>query len=158
MKNKTLATWLALVLGPLGMHRFYLYGWRDTLGWLMIVPTLLGWYGYQRVEEFGLDDTLSWVLLPILGFHLAAICLTAIVYGLMKKEEWNGKFNPDASPEQAAGQTSWTTIGAIVISLMLGTVFLLSALAYSFQRYFEYTTPPIQSEPSTLESSATSAR
>ena len=45
MKNKTLATWLALLLGPLGMHRFYLYGWRDTLGWLMIVPTLLGLNG-----------------------------------------------------------------------------------------------------------------
>ena len=143
MKNKTVATWLTLVFGPIGMHRFYLYGWRDTLGWLMIIPTLLGLYGYQRVEDYGLDDVGSWVLLPIFGFHLAAICLNAIVYGLMKCEEWNGKFNPDASPELAAGQTSWATIGAIVISLMLGTVFLLSALAYSFQRYFEYTSPPL---------------
>lgn len=143
MKNKTLATWMTLVLGPLGMHRFYLYGWRDTLGWLMIVPTLLGLYGLQRVEDYGLDDIGSWVLLPIFGFHLAAICLNAIVYGLMQREQWNGKFNPGASPEQAAGQTRWATIGAIVISLMLGTVFLLSALAYTFQRYFEYTSAPL---------------
>ncbi len=143
MKNKTLATWMTLVLGPLGMHRFYLYGWRDTLGWLMIVPTLLGLYGLQRVEDYGLDDVGSWVLLPIFGFHLAAICLNAIVYGLMQREQWNGKFNPGASPEQAAGQTRWATIGAIVISLMLGTVFLLSALAYTFQRYFEYTSAPV---------------
>ncbi len=142
MKNKTLATWLALVLGPLGMHRFYLYGWRDALGWLLIIPTLLGVYGFQRVEDYGLDDVGSWVLLPMLGFHLAALCLNAIVYGLMPREEWNGKFNPEASPEQAAGQTRWATIGAIVVSLMLGAVFLLSALAYSFQRYFEYTASP----------------
>lgn len=143
MKNKTLATWMTLVLGPLGMHRFYLYGWRDMLGWLMILPTLLGLYGLQRVEDYGLDDLSSWVLLPIFGIHLAAICLNAIIYGLMQREQWNSKFNPGASPEQPAGQTSWTTIGAIVISLMLGTVFLLSALAYAFQRYFEYTSPPL---------------
>ena len=143
MKNKTLATWITLILGPLGMHRFYLYGWRDALGWMMPIPTLLGLYGFQRVSDYGLDDVVSWVLLPILGIHLAAICLTAIVYGLMQKEKWNQAFNPDASPEQEAGQTSWSTIGAIVLSLMLGTVFLLSALAYSFQRYFEYTSPPI---------------
>lgn len=143
MKNKTLATWMTLVLGPLGMHRFYLYGWRDTLGWLLILPTMLGLYGLQRVEDYGLDDVGSWVLLPIFGFHLAALCLNAIVYGLMQREQWNGKFNPGASPELPAGQTSWTTIGAIVISLMLGTVFLLSALAYTFQRYFEYTSQPL---------------
>lgn len=143
MKNKTLATWLTLVFGPVGLHRFYLYGWRDSLGWLMLIPTLLGLYGFQRVEDYGLDDVTSWVLLPILGFHLAALCLNAIVYGLMTREAWNARFNPGMSPEQPAGQTSWTTIGAIVISLMLGTVFLLSALAYSFQRYFEYTQPPL---------------
>ena len=77
----------------------------------------------------------------------------------MQRERWNGKFNPGASPEQPAGQTDWATIGAIVISLMLGTVFLLSALAYSFQRYFEYPSPPLgcadQSEPSTFESAGT---
>lgn len=143
MKNKTLAAWLTLILGPLGMHRFYLYGWRDALGWLMPLPTLLGLYGFQRVNDYGLDDVVSWVLLPILGIHLAAICLNAIVYGLMRQEEWNQAFNPEASPEQSAGQTNWGTIGAIVLSLMLGTVFLLSALAYSFQRYFEYTSAPL---------------
>lgn len=143
MKNKTLATWLTLLFGPLGLHRFYLYGWRDALGWLLLIPTALGLYGFQRVSDYGLDDVMSWVLLPILGFHLAALCLNAIVYGLMTREKWNGAFNPDAEPEALAGQTSWSTIGAIVISLMLGTVFLLSALAYTFQRYFEYTSPPL---------------
>ena len=32
MKNKTLATWLAFVGGPLGLHRFYLKGLGDWLG------------------------------------------------------------------------------------------------------------------------------
>jgi hypothetical protein len=143
MKNKTLTTWLTLLLGPFGLHRFYLYGMRDTIGWLLLIPTLLGVIGFQRVEDYGLDDQLSWILLPIFGFHLAALCLNAIVYGLMTREAWNGRFNPGKAPEQPAGQTGWSTIGAIVISLMLGTVFLLSALAYAFQRYFEYTQTPI---------------
>ena len=38
MKNKTLAAWLAFVGGPLGLHRFYLHGPADLLGWLLPVP------------------------------------------------------------------------------------------------------------------------
>ena len=30
-KNKTVATWLALLGGPLGLHRFYLHGLGDNL-------------------------------------------------------------------------------------------------------------------------------
>jgi uncharacterized membrane protein len=105
----------------------------------MPIPTALGVYGFERVAEYGLDDVLSWWLLPLLGFHLAAVCLTAIVYGLMPQERWNLRFNPEADAEASAGATSWTTIFAVIISLMLGTVFLLSAFAYAFQRYFEVT-------------------
>ena len=139
MKNKTLTTWITLLFGSLGLHRFYLYGSRDAIAWLMPIPTALGVYGFERVAEYGLDDVLSWWLLPLLGFHLAGVCLNAIVYGLMPAERWNLRFNDEAGPEAAAGQTSWLTVFAIIISLMLGTVFLLSALAYSFQRYFEVT-------------------
>jgi uncharacterized membrane protein len=139
MKNKTLTTWLTLVLGAFGLHRFYLYGSRDAIAWLMPIPTALGVYGFERVAEYGLDDVLSWWLLPLLGFHLAAVCLTAIVYGLMPQERWNLRFNPEADVEASAGATSWMTIFPVIISLMLGTVFLLSAFAYAFQRYFEVT-------------------
>lgn len=138
MKNKTLATWLAFVGGPLGLHRFYLYGKRDYLGWTLPWITLIGVYGFQRVQEFGLDDFLSWWLLPIFGFTAAACSLNAIVFGLMSNEDWNNKFNPGSEPENTAGQTSWLTIGAIVLALMFGATVLLSSFAYSFQRYFEY--------------------
>ena len=105
MKNKTLAAWLALVLGPLGGHRFYLFGWSDTLGWLLPVPTALGIYGFERVKLYGLDDVMSWWLLPIFGFTVAATSLTAIVYGLMKPEEWNARFNPSLPLDHACGRT-----------------------------------------------------
>ena len=85
MKSKTLAAWLALVGGPLGLHRFYLHGLGDVLGWLLPIPTALGLYGIERVQKLGQDDTLSWFLIPLLGFTVAACCLTAIVYGLMTR-------------------------------------------------------------------------
>ncbi|NCW85089.1 MAG: NINE protein, partial [Oxalobacteraceae bacterium] len=67
MKNKTLTTWITLLFGSLGLHRFYLYGSRDAIAWLMPIPTALGVYGFERVAEYGLDDVLSWWLLPLLG-------------------------------------------------------------------------------------------
>jgi hypothetical protein len=138
MKNKTLATWLTFWGGPLGLHRFYLKGLGDTLAWLLPIPTAVGIYGMQRVQALGLDDQLSWVLIPFLGFNIAGCALTAIVYGLTTAEKWNAKFNPQAAPDAAAGQTNWVTVIGIATALLLGTAVLMSSLAYSFQMYFEY--------------------
>lgn len=138
MKNKTVAAWLALVGGPLGLHRFYLHGMGDLLGWLLPIPTALGLYGIERVQQNGLDDQWSWILIPLLGFTMAGCALTAIVYGLMTPQRWNMRFNPSASPEAEPGHSNWITIGAIVLALLLGTTALMSSIVFSFQRYFEY--------------------
>jgi hypothetical protein len=138
MKNKTAAAWLAFVGGPLGLHRFYLHGAGDWLGWLLPLPTLLGLYGIARARAFGLDDAWSWVLVPLLGFTFAACSLTAIVYGLMSREKWNARFNAGASEEDAAGGTNWFTIGAIVMALMIGTGVLMATLAWGFYNYFNW--------------------
>jgi hypothetical protein len=138
MKNKTAAAWLAFVGGPLGLHRFYLHGMGDWLGWLLPLPTLAGIYGIARVQQFGVDDPLSWWLIPLLGFTIAATSLMAIVYGLASQEKWNGRFNAEAPEDASAGATNWLTIGAIVLSLMIGTGCLMATLAYSFQHYFEW--------------------
>lgn len=138
MKNKTVAAWLAFMGGPLGLHRFYLRGMGDVLGWLLPLPTALGLYGIERAQQNGVDDLWSWLLIPLLGFTIAGCALTAIVYGLMAPEKWNARFNPLASLDAAAGQTRWLTIGAIVLSLLLGTTVLMSSIVFSFQRYFEY--------------------
>jgi len=137
MKSKTIATWLTFVLGPFGIHRFYLKGFQDTLGWFMPIPTALGVWGLERVKAYGLDDTLSWVLLPVFGVHIAACCLQAIVYGLSTPEKWNAQFNPQADPKDLAGKSSWFTVFGIIFSLLVGTAALMSAIAYGTQRYFE---------------------
>ena len=138
MKNKTLATWLTFFGGPLGLHRFYLRGFGDLWGWLLPLPTALGLYGIERVMQFGQDDQMSWWLIPLLGFNIAANGLNAIVYGLMSREKWNARYNPQAPAEHPAGGTSWLTIGGVALALLLGTAILMSSIVFSFQRYFEY--------------------
>jgi hypothetical protein len=141
MKNKTLSTWLAFVGGPLGLHRFYLYGLGDLIGWTLPMPTALGLYGLTRARDLGLDDPLSWLLIPLLGLVLAGCCLNAIWYGLMAEERWNARFNAGLDPnsqEHEAGRGNWLTIIGVIGSLMVGATALVGALAYGFQRYFEW--------------------
>ena len=136
-KNKTIATWLAFIGGQLGLHRLYLYGWRDAFTWAHPVVAALGWWGVQRVRLYGQDDQLAWLLIPMLGLTLAGTALTGIYYGLTSAEKWNAIHNP-AAPDAAAGNTNWLTIGAIVFALLFGTIALMSSIVFSFQRYFEY--------------------
>ena len=138
MKNKTVAAWLAFLGGPLGLHRFYLHGASDLLGWLLPIPTALGVYGIERVQQLGQDDHYSWVLIPLLGFTIAGCALQAILFALKTPEAWNARYNPGAAPDAAPGQTQWITVGAIVVALMVGTAVLMASIAFSFQRYFEY--------------------
>jgi hypothetical protein len=136
-KNKTIATWLALIGGPLGLHRFYLRGWGDLWGWIAPLPTALGLYGVQRMQQFGQDDQWSWALIPLLGLSIAASALTAIVYGLRSPEKWQAQFHADGAPT-AADRTNWFTVVGVAAALLLGTGVLMASLAFSFQRYFEY--------------------
>ena len=52
-RSKTLATWLAVVGGSLGLHRFYLHGAKDVWAWLHPWPTLLGLAGVIRMRGLG---------------------------------------------------------------------------------------------------------
>jgi hypothetical protein len=133
-KSKTLATWLALLGGTIGLHRFYLHGFRDRMGWLFVWPSLVGFYGVQRMRHLGVDDHLAWVLIPILGLMLSITMLTAIVYGLTPDEKWNARFNRNGPQHQ----TNWATVIGVAAALIVGGGVLMATLAFSAQRYFEY--------------------
>lgn len=133
-KSKTLATWLALVGGSLGLHRLYLHGWRDTVAWLHLMPTLAGMVGVQRALALGQDDRLAWLLLPLLGLMLSQAALCAIVYGLTPDERWDARHNP-GSPVRA---TRWGPVLGVIAALMIGATALMATIAYSGQRFFEW--------------------
>ncbi len=136
-RNKTLAAWLAFIFGQTGLHRFYLFGVKDLWGWLHPVLAAIGWYGVYRVQLYGQDDQVAWLLIPLLGFTLAGTSITAIYYGLMPTEKWNAIYN-HSQPGTTSGNTNWLTIGAVVFALLFGAITLMSSIAFSFQRYFEY--------------------
>ena len=138
MKSKTLAVWLTLFAGPLGLHRWYLTGVFSVLMLLPCVPTGLGIYGIWRMRELGVDDPQSAILIPMLGLSVTYYSLSAIVLGLMSPEAWNQKYNPSESPTSVESATNWMTIAGLVLSLFLGATALLSTIAFSFQRLFEY--------------------
>jgi hypothetical protein len=137
-KSKTLATWLAFIGGPLGLHRFYLYGLGDLWGWLHPIPTLLGCWGLRRVADLGQDDQLAWLLIPLLGFTVASAMLQAIVYGLTADDKWHARHNPSLTDAATAPSSGWGAVIGVALSLMVGATVLMSTIAFSGQRYFEY--------------------
>lgn len=137
-KSKTLATWAALLGGPVGVHRFYLHGLGDWLAWLHAIPTLVGAWGIQRVQELGQDDQLSWLLIPVLGFMVAYTMLQAILYGLTPDEKWHARYNPALANSPEAPASGWPAVIGVGLALMVGATVLMSTIAFSGQRYFEY--------------------
>ena len=133
-RSKSLATWIAVAGGSLGLHRFYLHGLRDPLGWLHPLPTLLGVYGVQRVQQYGQDDHLSWLLIPLLGLMVAQAMLMAILYGLTPDERWDARHNPGAP----AHATRWAPVLGAIAALMIGAGALMATIAFSGQRFFEW--------------------
>ncbi len=133
-KSKTLATWIALVGGAAGLHRFYLHGFRDGWAWLFIAPSLVGFYGVQRMRHLGADDRLAWVLIPLLGVTLSVAMMSAIMYGLTPDEKWNARFNR-GGPQHTM---NWATVIGVATALIVGGSLLMATIAFSAQRYFEY--------------------
>ena len=134
-KSKTLATWIALIGGSLGLHRFYLRGLGDPWGWLYPLPTGLGLLGLQRLRDFGQDDLLSWALIPLLGITIVASMFSAILYGLTPDERWHARHNPRAAAPESSG---WGAVIGVVLALLIGAGVLMATIAFSGQRYFEY--------------------
>jgi hypothetical protein len=131
-RSKTLATWLALLGGLLGAHRFYLHGWRDVIGWLHPVLSLTGLAGVIRMRNLGQDDHAAWLLIPLFGLMVAVVMLSTIVIGLTPEERWRERFG------NAGAATGWPVVIAVVIALLVGGAALMGTLAFAGQMFFEY--------------------
>ena len=131
-KSKTLATWIAILFGTLGLHRFYLRGFGDWLGWLHPLPTGLGLIGVLRMREIGQDDRLAWLLIPLLGLMIAQAMLCAIVYGLTPDATWAARY------DQPLRATAWGPVFGVIAALLIGATVLMGTVAFGGQRFFEW--------------------
>jgi hypothetical protein len=133
-RSKTIAAWLALLAGSLGLHRMYLRGARDALAWLHLLPTAAGLLGVERLLAFGQDDRLAWLLIPLLGLMLSQGALFAILYGLTPDETWDARRNPG----QPVTATRWGPVLAAIVALLVGGAVLMGTLTYGIQKFFEW--------------------
>lgn len=134
-KSKTLATWLALLGGGLGLHSFYLRGMASWVGWLHPLPTALGWLGVQRILANGQDDPLAPLLIPLGGLSLSVAMATGIFFGLMADDKWDAREHQIGHPQ--ARSSGWGAVIGVVLCLLIGATVLMSTITYGFQRYFE---------------------
>jgi hypothetical protein len=72
--------------------------------------------------------------MPWLGCSLSAAMLAAIVYGLTPDDKWNARFNVHA-PESRSG---WGAVLGAILALLVGASVLMTTIAFTAQRYFEY--------------------
>jgi hypothetical protein len=123
-KNKTVATFLALLLGSIGLHRFYLGGLSDRWGWLHAVSLpMSAWLLLSNPELPLLVNTLPLVI------SLLTASIETFVLGLMPDEKWDARYNP------ASGITSdsrWPIALMMVVNLFCGATLLLAVLARGF--------------------------
>jgi len=133
-RSKTLATWLAVTCGTLGLHRFYLHGLRDPLGWLHPLPTFVGVLGVHRMTSLGQDDRLAWMLIPVLGLMITLAMGTALLYGLTPDDQWDARHNPG----RPGTGTGWGPVLGVIVALMVGAGVLMGSIAFGGQKFFEW--------------------
>ncbi len=88
-KNKTLATLLAIVLGGLGVHRFYLHGRKDMWGWLHFAALPLSLLAWLAAPDQPLLFTGILFVISVLVGQLEALMI-----GLTPDERWDAACNP----------------------------------------------------------------
>ena len=134
-RSKTVATWLAVLAGEFGAHRFYLHGRRDVWAWLHPLPSLLGLAGAVRMRNLGVDDHVAWLLLPLLGTMVSIAMLAALVIGLTPDDKWAARFG---QPQRASG---WGAVLGVIAALLVGSTVLMGTIAFSGEKYFELQRP-----------------
>jgi TM2 domain-containing membrane protein YozV len=127
-KNKTLTSFLALLFGGLGIHRFFLRGKTDKWAWLHLAslpasglvialfPTLPLFFG----------------ILPLTLSVLIAFPETLVI-GLTPDEKWDAKYNTASGRASSSG---WPLAIILVLAVGVGATGLIATIARSFDLLF----------------------
>ena len=119
-KNKTLTTLLAVFLGGVGAHRFYLYGSKDFWAWNYVMAFILFASAVFLTQS---PHTLTISIIALCPLSIFAGWIEAIVIGLTADAKWDTKHNTNSSRKSASG---WPLILLLVLTFGLGfTTFIL---------------------------------
>jgi TM2 domain-containing membrane protein YozV len=123
-KNKTAATFLALLLGGLGVHRFYLRGGIDKLGLLHLCSVPVA--GLVIGLAPGADP--FYKLLPLLLSYIVGF-VEALVIGLMPDEKFDARYNDGSG---RASDSKWPLALILVTTMLVGTTTLIATISRLF--------------------------
>lgn len=123
-KNKTFATLLALLLGGLGVHRFYLKGGTDRLGLLHLCSVPVAGLVYGA----GHAPNPFWVLLPLLVSYSVGFIETLVI-GLMPDEKWDAKYNAASGAQSHSG---WLVVVLLVATMVVGATVIIATISRLF--------------------------
>ena len=123
-KNKTLATLLALLLGAVGAHRFYLNGIADRWGWLHALSVPAAAVLLANHPDWPLLVTAA----PLVLSALVASVETFVI-GLMPDEKWDQRHNPESDQQT---DSRWPIAAMMVLNLFSGATLLLTVIARAF--------------------------
>ena len=122
-KNKTFASFLAVILGGIGAHRFYLRGSVDKLGLMHVASVPIAGLVYGLAPQA--DPFFK--LLPLLLSCLVGI-LEALVLGAMSDDNFDAAFNARSG---RTSESKWPLALLLVATMLVGTtaaIFTLSRL------------------------------
>jgi hypothetical protein len=122
-KNKTLAIFLALVLGGLGAHRFYLKGSADRLGLLHLcsVP-IAGLVIGLAPQADGFYKILPLLVSYIVGF------VEALVIGVTPDDKWDAAHNAGSG----RSKSNWILGVLLVVTMLVGTTIMIATISRLF--------------------------
>ncbi|WLI90104.1 hypothetical protein Q4S45_02985 [Massilia sp. R2A-15] len=123
-KNKTFATWTALLGGAAGIHRIYLRGAGDRLA----LAHYAGVAGTLALMAAAPGANVFWKLLPLTVSAIAGF-IEALVIGVMPDEKFDARYNggsgraSDSGPLLALGLVATLLVGATVVIATMARLF-----------------------------------
>lgn len=123
-RNKTFATLLAVLLGSVGAHRFYLRGALDRLGLVHVMSVPMAGLVYGLAPDANwFFQALPLIVSAIFGF------LEALVIGLTSDEKFDAAFNPHSGKTSAS---RWPLAVLLVATMLVGTTTLIATMSRTF--------------------------
>lgn len=126
--NKTTATFLAMLFGGIGLHRFYLNGFRDRWGWLHLGTLPLS----GILAGLWFNQPLLFTAAPLVISALAGF-IEALVLGLTPDDKWDQIYNPDSGRQSRSGALLALIL---VLNTGLGAVALIAVMARTLDLLF----------------------
>jgi TM2 domain-containing membrane protein YozV len=125
-RHKAFAALLAFLFGAFGINRLYLgqaVWWLPLAVSLATIPWLIG------VDEWYQTPAFFVLVVPVVAGYIQAL-----VIALMPDAKFDARFNPGAARVNRSG---WDAVLVAIVTLMIGTIVLMTAIALLTQTVFE---------------------